>query len=140
MKILPGFGNTLVADSFRDTNLLINGEKFMSAKPLAETYEELKELRRQGGLDPKIRDVIDLLKNRLVEERDAAADEEKVVRLLDILTLAHRVFGDQQKAEAWLNRPAASLSGQKPIDLLKDELGAAVVRETLEQIDNGIFA
>jgi len=111
----------------------------MSAKPLAETYEELKELRRQGGLDPKIRDVIDLLKNRLIEERDVA-DEEKVVRLLDILTLAHRVFGDQQKGAAWLNRPTASLSGQKPIDLLKDELGAAVVRETLEQIDSGIFA
>jgi putative toxin-antitoxin system antitoxin component (TIGR02293 family) len=112
----------------------------MSAKPLAETYEELKELRRQGGLDPKIRDVIDLLKNRLVEERDTAADEEKVVRLLDILTLAYRAFGDEEKAKAWLKRPNASLSGQKPGDLLMDELGAAVVREILEQIDNGIFA
>jgi putative toxin-antitoxin system antitoxin component (TIGR02293 family) len=111
----------------------------MSAKPLAETYEELKELRRQGGLDPRIRDVIDLLKNRLVEERDIA-DEEKVVRLLDILTLACRVFDDEDKAKAWLKRPNTSLSGQKPSDLLMDELGAAVVRETLEQIDNGIFA
>jgi putative toxin-antitoxin system antitoxin component (TIGR02293 family) len=91
-------------------------------------------------LDPKIRDVIDLLKNRLVEERDTAADEEKVVRLLDILTLACRAFGDEEKAKAWLKRPNASLSGQKPSDLLMDELGAAVVREILEQIDNGIFA
>jgi uncharacterized protein (DUF2384 family) len=32
------------------------------------------------------------------------------------------------------------LSGQKAIDLLKDELGAAVVREKLEQIDHGMFA
>jgi putative toxin-antitoxin system antitoxin component (TIGR02293 family) len=91
-------------------------------------------------LDPKIRDVIDLLKNRMLEERDTVADEEKVVRLLDILTLAHRVFGDEEKAKAWLKRPNATLSGQKPRDLLMDELGAAVVRETLEQIDNGIFA
>jgi uncharacterized protein (DUF2384 family) len=33
-----------------------------------------------------------------------------------------------------------SLGGQVPSDLLKDELGGAVVREMLEQIDHGIFA
>jgi putative toxin-antitoxin system antitoxin component (TIGR02293 family) len=109
----------------------------MSAKPLAETYEELKELRRQGESRPEIRDVL----NRLADRNDVeVADVEKLVRCLDIQTLADRVFGDKKKAGAWLNRPSASLSGQKPIDLLKDELGAAVVRETLEQIDNGIFA
>jgi putative toxin-antitoxin system antitoxin component (TIGR02293 family) len=54
--------------------------------------------------------------------------------------LAVRVFGDEGKAESWLHRPNASLSGQKPIDLLKDEFGAAVVREKLEQIDSGMFA
>jgi putative toxin-antitoxin system antitoxin component (TIGR02293 family) len=54
--------------------------------------------------------------------------------------LAARVFGDDEKAESWLHRPNTSLSGQKPIDLLKDELGAAVVREMLEQIDHGMFA
>ncbi|HMH99559.1 MAG TPA: MbcA/ParS/Xre antitoxin family protein [Bradyrhizobium sp.] len=50
------------------------------------------------------------------------------------------MFGDEEKAEAWLHRPNASLSGQKPMDLLKDELGTAVVREMLERIDHGIFA
>ena len=54
--------------------------------------------------------------------------------------LATRVFGDEEKAESWLNRPNTSLSGRKPVDLLKDELGAAVVREILEQIDHGMFA
>jgi putative toxin-antitoxin system antitoxin component (TIGR02293 family) len=73
----------------------------------------------------------------------AAADSHEtmtLVRLLDIRTLADRVFGDETRAEAWLNRPNVSFSGQKPIDLLKDELGAVVVREALEQIDHGIFA
>ncbi len=54
--------------------------------------------------------------------------------------LADRVFGDPKKAEAWLSRPNAALSGQRPSDLLKDELGTAVVREMLERIDQGIFA
>jgi putative toxin-antitoxin system antitoxin component (TIGR02293 family) len=53
---------------------------------------------------------------------------------------AARVFGDEAKAESWLHRPNKSLSGQKPIDLSKDELGAAIVREILEQIDHGMFA
>jgi putative toxin-antitoxin system antitoxin component (TIGR02293 family) len=53
--------------------------------------------------------------------------------------LADRVFGDPKKVEAWLNRPNPAFSGQKPIDLLKDERGAALVREALEQIDHGIF-
>jgi DNA-binding protein HU-beta len=60
--------------------------------------------------------------------------------VLEIRALADRVFGDEKKASAWLSRPNASLSGQKPAELLADELGAAVVRETLEQIDHGIFA
>jgi putative toxin-antitoxin system antitoxin component (TIGR02293 family) len=56
-----------------------------------------------------------------------------------IRALADRIFGDEKKAEDWLHRPNRSLSGQKPVDLLKDELGAVVVREMLEQIDNGFF-
>jgi putative toxin-antitoxin system antitoxin component (TIGR02293 family) len=53
--------------------------------------------------------------------------------------MAHRVFGDETKAEAWLRRPNSSFAGQRPIDLLQNELGAAKVRAALEQIDHGIF-
>ena len=56
-----------------------------------------------------------------------------------IKTLAERVFGDPAKADAWMSRANPGLSGQRPLDLLKDELGAAVVREMLERIDHGIF-
>jgi len=63
-----------------------------------------------------------------------------MVRNLEIKTLADRIFGDEEKAEAWLHRPNASLSGERPMDLLKDDLGTAVIREMLEQIDHGIFA
>ncbi|MDP1584453.1 MAG: MbcA/ParS/Xre antitoxin family protein [Bradyrhizobium sp.] len=59
---------------------------------------------------------------------------------MEIEALADRVFGDEKKADIWLHRPNASMSGQVPLNLMKDELGAAVVREALEQIDHGIFA
>jgi len=195
----------LVAHFSKDTNLLINGEKFMTA--LAEALKLLSERKRLANEDPvedaewlfsalsqytgaelrellytaqepdffelmgtifkldelsrqalvralggestrSLTEIHERLKKlrRLGELRDASiVAPEKVERLgsfarfLEIQTLANRVFGDE-KATAWLNRTNSALSGQKPIDLLRDELGAAVVREALEQIDHGIFA
>jgi len=84
----------------------------------------------------------------LIRKLDAASDvagesgkSANLVRNLEIKTLADRIFGDEEKAEAWLHRPNASLSGQRPMDLLKDELGTAVVREirTLGKLAQGSF-
>lgn len=125
----------------------------MSTEPLAEAYEKLKELRRQGelleqetvgqtvqsgahqllGVDLVLQSVRNLVSK-------LHSDNIQLTRLLEIMPLADRIFGDEQKAETWLNRPNPSFSGQKPIDLLQDELGTAVVREALEQIDHGIFS
>jgi putative toxin-antitoxin system antitoxin component (TIGR02293 family) len=74
------------------------------------------------------------------ETRPSATEAQKLFRFLEIEALADRVFGDEKKANIWLQRPNGSMSGQIPLDLMKDELGAAVVREALEQIDHGIFA
>lgn len=130
----------------------------MSEKPLAEIYEELKERRRQGGSkgkagqlpirffisyrranDPEFDRILKRLKLLDIPSGDGESDEY-LIRVIDIKTLADRIFDDEEKAEAWLLRPNQSLSGQRPADLLKDELGTAVVREMLEQIDHGIFA
>jgi antitoxin Xre/MbcA/ParS-like protein len=139
----------------------------MSVQPLAEVYEKLKELRRQGELPKrgfedgtiqqrtesqlhgmygvsKVTNEDDIAEwyAHLIHAAavDASRQSGSLVRILEIRTLADRIFGDEKKAEAWLNRKNPSFSGQKPIDLLNDELGAAVVREALEQIDHGLFA
>lgn len=108
----------------------------MTATPLAEAYEKLKELRRQGNSSS------DDLKSVLLHVREMleTAREEGLIRTIEIKTLAERVFGSTAKADAWLSRPNPGLSGQQPLEMLKDELGAAVVREMLERIDHGIFA
>jgi hypothetical protein len=130
----------------------------MSAKPLAEAYEMLKELRRQGELQSPSADELTMtafesvvrqgvpgfpdLSGKLdrFDAADAPGQTADVIRLLEIKPLAERIFGDERIADAWLNRANRSFSGQRPIDLLKDELGTAVVREALEQIDHGIFS
>ncbi len=129
----------------------------MGVRQLAEVYEELKELRRQGG-EPasKVHSIVEALVGsayRRPECLTIVADNlakrildgepqflAELIRTLEIKILADRVFSDQEKADAWLCRPNRALSGQKPNELLQDELGTAVVRELLEQIDHGIFA
>ena len=127
----------------------------------SEIYERLKDLRRQGDraqirsnrsrlaafLNVVGRENIPERFAELIRKLDgpegqgAEADPSgSLIRMLEIKALADRVFGDEQKAETWLQRSNASLSGQKPADLLGDELGTAVVRELLERIDHGIFA
>lgn len=95
----------------------------MSAKP-SDIHEKLKDGSHQGG------DAAD----------DITDSPPNLIWALEIKALADRVFGDGQKADTWLQRPNFALSGQKPADLLQDELGTAVVRELLERIDHGIFA
>jgi putative toxin-antitoxin system antitoxin component (TIGR02293 family) len=114
----------------------------MSAKPLAEAYEKLKELRRQGDSETDIQSMLQSMRDDVATQSivEPTLAPEGLVRAIEIKTVADRVFGDQRKAEAWLKRPNAALSGQRPADLLRDELGAAVVRELLERIDHGIFA
>jgi putative toxin-antitoxin system antitoxin component (TIGR02293 family) len=115
----------------------------MGAAPLAEVYEKLKEIRRQGESNVEIQSIGDQLRATYADVIKLGLPEttaDMIVRSLDIKTLADRVFGEEERAKAWLQRPNGSLSGQRPVDLLKDELGAAVVREMLEQIDHGIFA
>jgi len=135
-------GQGVVADSSKDANLLMDGENFMSTSP-AEVLEELKELRRHGDLNSgillKAVQGLPLLSPEMASQVGGPGPEV-LVRLLDIRTLAERVFGEGKKAESWLTRSNPSLSGQRPLDLLKDELGTAVVREMLERIDHGIFA
>lgn len=131
----------------------------MSSK-LAEVYEKLKESRRHGSeLNSEIQselvhavseayasavrlglDLTAILLRMALEEIVGTNQSASLIRTIEIKTIADRVFSDEEKAEAWLLRPNASLSGQKPADLLKDELGTAVVREMLERIDHGIFA
>jgi hypothetical protein len=125
----------------------------MSPRTRAQAYEDLKELRRRGELpdDPlevqawvetitplEVRAWVETITLKIGD--DFWAISESSIRFLDVKALADRVFGDEKKADDWLARPNESLSGQKPVDLLKDELGAAVVRETLERIDSGFFA
>jgi putative toxin-antitoxin system antitoxin component (TIGR02293 family) len=57
----------------------------------------------------------------------------------EIFEQAVKVFGSEEEARAWLVEPAYGLDGQRPIDLLTTESGAAIVRDYLGAIEYGNY-
>jgi putative toxin-antitoxin system antitoxin component (TIGR02293 family) len=68
-----------------------------------------------------------------VEENDSA------LRIVRIVEMAVRVFGEDTKALNWLRKPNRGMGGVVPIDLLESETGALLIEQALNQIDYGIY-
>ena len=118
----------------------------MGPRSYAEIYQNLKEIRRRGDLRGDLMAHLSRLDPDMHRRLDEFAEtiprqeETVILRHLAARAMASQVFGNDEKADVWMHRPNKAMSGQKPFDLVSDELGAAVVFETLEQIDHGIFS
>ena len=60
-------------------------------------------------------------------------------KFAEILAKAIKVFGTQEAAEKWLERPAFGLERRRPIDLLATPAGAEMVKTYLGQIEYGVY-
>ena len=58
----------------------------------------------------------------------------------ELLTKATAVFGTQDEAEQWLERPAIGLNQKRPIDLLTTPAGVKIVEDYLERLAYGVYA
>ena len=61
-------------------------------------------------------------------------------QLAEILVKATAVFGSQQEAKQWLERPAIGLDQRRPIDLLATPAGAKIVEDFLTRVEFGVYA
>jgi len=61
-------------------------------------------------------------------------------KFAEILGGATEVFGSQDDAEQWLERPAIGLDRQRPIDLLATPAGIELVEDHLNRIRYGVYA
>lgn len=59
--------------------------------------------------------------------------------LARILAKATDVFGTQQEAERWLDRPALALDGRRPLDLLGTPVGVGMVEDLLVRLEFGVY-
>ena len=68
------------------------------------------------------------------------AENDSAFRIVRVVQLAERVFGNRDKAHRWLRKPSRALEGVVPLDLLESESGAYIVEQSLHQLDHGIAA
>ncbi|MGY3582846.1 putative toxin-antitoxin system antitoxin component (TIGR02293 family) [Bradyrhizobium sp. USDA 4341] len=50
------------------------------------------------------------------------------------------MFGSQEEAEQWLERPAIGLDQRRPIDLLATPVGIELVEQYLKRLAYGLYA
>lgn len=61
-------------------------------------------------------------------------------KFAEILAKATDVFGSQEEAEQWLERPAIGLEQRRPIDLLATPAGIELVEQYLTRLAYGVYA
>lgn len=80
------------------------------------------------------------LSHRLKNNERLTIDEsDKLIRAAKIQALASEVLGNEDKAAAWLHKERKIFDGLSAMELMKTELGAQLVEETLIQLDEGYF-
>jgi putative toxin-antitoxin system antitoxin component (TIGR02293 family) len=47
--------------------------------------------------------------------------------------------GNQDEAQQWMNTPASALGGNRPIDLLDTDVGAAQVLNVIRAVNWGVY-
>jgi putative toxin-antitoxin system antitoxin component (TIGR02293 family) len=80
------------------------------------------------------------LQRRKVSGRLSPDESDKVMRLSRLLEHATNVFGDIDKARAWLKFPQRGLGGAVPLDYAETEVGAREVDNLLGRIDYGVYS
>jgi putative toxin-antitoxin system antitoxin component (TIGR02293 family) len=73
--------------------------------------------------------------------RKLGADEsDRLYRIARVAAHAFGVFGEENKAAAWLARPNRALNGEVPIHLLDTDVGARQVEDILGRIEYGVVS
>jgi putative toxin-antitoxin system antitoxin component (TIGR02293 family) len=80
------------------------------------------------------------LQRRKVAGRLSPDESDKVMRFSRLLEHATNVFGDVNKARAWLKFPQRGLGGAVPLDYAETEIGAREVDNLLGRIDYGVYS
>ena len=80
------------------------------------------------------------LQRRKAAGRLSPDESDKVMRLSRLLEHATNVFGDVEKARAWLKHPQYGLGGAVPLDYAETEVGAREVDNLLGRIDYGVYS
>ena len=79
------------------------------------------------------------LQRRKAAGRLSPDESDKVIRFSRLLTHATSVFGNVERARAWLKHPQVGLGGAIPLDYASTEAGAREVENLLGRIEYSVY-
>ncbi|HJY54117.1 MAG TPA: antitoxin Xre/MbcA/ParS toxin-binding domain-containing protein [Candidatus Udaeobacter sp.] len=80
------------------------------------------------------------LQRRKAAGRLSRDESDKVVRFSRLFGHATKVFGDVERARAWLKHPQVGLGGAVPLDYASTETGAREVENLLGRIEYSVYS
>jgi putative toxin-antitoxin system antitoxin component (TIGR02293 family) len=114
----------------------------LPGQALIHLLERLVVVRRSGSLHKAIGMSLRTFQRRKDAPQEPLSREQsaRTWKLAEILAQATEVFGSQEEAERWLERPAMGLERRRPIDLLATPAGAQLVSDHLRRLEHGVYA
>ncbi len=80
------------------------------------------------------------LQRRKTAGRLSPRESDNVMRFVRLLKQAADLFGDIDKARAWLKHPQYGLGGAVPLDYAETEIGAREVENLLGRMKYGVYS
>jgi putative toxin-antitoxin system antitoxin component (TIGR02293 family) len=90
-------------------------------------------------------DIRQIIPDRTLERRIAQGENLKLeeadglARLVRVVSLARRVFEDDNLADEWLRTPNPALDDLIPIQMARTDLGGREVEAVLMRLEHGVF-
>jgi putative toxin-antitoxin system antitoxin component (TIGR02293 family) len=119
-------------------------EKLLQGLPgqaLGHLLDNLIVLKKGESLEAAVGMSLRTFQRRKDAPKPLSKDQSgRAWKFAEILARATTVFGSQQAAEQWMERPAIGLNDRRPIDLLATQAGVDVVEQFLARLEYGVYA
>ena len=127
-----------VRDSLEAHEMLLEG---LPAGALIHLVDNLVVIREPASLEKALGMSLRTLQRRKEGAAKPLNAEQsgRTWKFAEILVKAMAVFGTQEAAERWLERPAMGLNRHRPIDLLATPAGVGSVETFLTQLEYGVY-
>ena len=117
-------------------------EQGIPNRVLIRFIEQLDELKQSTSLKKVIGMSLRTIQRRKDGDPEQTLSLEqgnRLWRFATILAKAKEVFGSQQEAEYWLDRPAIGLNQRIPMELLATTAGFGIVENYLDRMKWGVY-
>lgn len=134
----PRILRRLLRNPFDAHEMLLRG---LPGRSLTHLIDSLVVIRRTASLEKAVGMSLRTFQRRKDAPAKPLSPEQsgRTWKFAEILAKATEVFGSQEEAEQWLERPAIGLDRQRPIDLLATPAGVEMVEDFLHRLEYGVY-